>query len=624
MNHLHTIILCLSINGLLLVACTPAQAYDYKSIASHPRLLMSDADEAEIKVAVKNSTELAKLHSYIIKKSDEILDREDVVYLKQGKRLLAVSRQALTRIFYLSYSYRITDEEKYLIKAERELNAVCNFQDWNPSHFLDVGEMTMAVAIGYDWLYDDLQKTTKQNIQRAIKENAFVPSYNEKHAWFLTKHSNWNSVCNAGLVYGALAIFEDDKEDAIAIIERSLKSNLLPLKAYAPNGNYPEGPGYWNYGTSFQVMLTAALESALGNDNGLSEAKGFMESATYMLYASGTSDIYFNYSDCIPKPYPSYAMFWFANKMNNSLLAYHELAAVRNGAYANFRHGNDDRLLPIAIIYGQKLNLSNVKPLESKIWIGHGETPVAFVRTGWKNKDDRYLGIKGGRASDSHAHMDAGSFVYDIGNLRWAMDFGSQDYYSLEKEGVKLHDRTQGAERWDIFRFNNLNHNTLTINNQKHDVEGKATIIEEYKEAEELGVKMDLTSVLNLTNELKSATRKAVLVNESYLKIEDVIVTNNNAVTLRWNMVTPAHAKLIDDRTIELTQDGKKLHLKFSGEDMTLAIRPSSKPWEYICEYGNYNYGTYNTTNEGTIMVGFDATLLANSSYTFQLKLIEE
>ena len=25
------------------------------------------------------------------------------------------------------------------------------FEDWNPSHFLDVAEMTFALAIGYDW-----------------------------------------------------------------------------------------------------------------------------------------------------------------------------------------------------------------------------------------------------------------------------------------------------------------------------------------------------------------------------------------------------------------------------------------------------------------------------------------
>jgi hypothetical protein len=34
--------------------------------------------------------------------------------------------------------------------------AAAAFSDWNPSHFLDVAEMTAALAIGYDWLYEEV------------------------------------------------------------------------------------------------------------------------------------------------------------------------------------------------------------------------------------------------------------------------------------------------------------------------------------------------------------------------------------------------------------------------------------------------------------------------------------
>jgi len=67
---------------------------------------------------------------------------------KEGKRLLAISRIALKRIYYLSYAYRMTGERKYALRAEQEMLAVSRFTDWNPTHFLDVGEMVMALAIG--------------------------------------------------------------------------------------------------------------------------------------------------------------------------------------------------------------------------------------------------------------------------------------------------------------------------------------------------------------------------------------------------------------------------------------------------------------------------------------------
>ena len=219
--------------------------------------------------------------------------------------------------------------------------------------------------------------------------------------------------------------------------------------------------------------------------------------------------------------------------------------------------------------------------------------------------------------------MDQGSFVYDIGTNRWAMDFGSQDYYSLESKGVKLWDMTQNSQRWDIFRYTNLNHNTLSINNQKHNIKGRANIIENYNSKTEKGSKIDLTEVLNFNNELKSAHRKGVVVNDSYLKIEDVIETNSKAVNVRWNMVTPSSAEIIDKNTIKITQKVKTLFLKFDADSpFTLAIRKSENPSAYKSEFG-FMYGDYNAKNPGTVMIGFDATIPANTKANFTVTFLE-
>ncbi|MEJ0033440.1 MAG: hypothetical protein WDO15_25280 [Bacteroidota bacterium] len=67
---------------------------------------------------------------------------------------LNTSRKILRRIYFLSYVYRVTGEDKYAQRAKKELLAACKSDDWNPPHFLDAAETTTAVAIGYDWLYD--------------------------------------------------------------------------------------------------------------------------------------------------------------------------------------------------------------------------------------------------------------------------------------------------------------------------------------------------------------------------------------------------------------------------------------------------------------------------------------
>lgn len=600
---------------------------DHKDINPHPRLLMSDMRLEALKNSIEASWELQQMHNYVISKSDDMLKQAPVRYEKNGKRLLAVSRLALTRIFFLSYSYRLTEDQEYLHRAEQELLAVSNFDDWNPSHFLDVGEMSMAVAIGYDWLYEDLNKSTLRKIRKAIVEKAFVPSENDQYSWFYGSTSNWNQVCNAGLVMAALAIYEEDPARSKKIIDKAIATNVKALKNYGPDGNYPEGPGYWSYGTSYQVMMLAGLEGVLGTDFGLSQAEGFLASAEYMLFSTGPSGQYFNYSDCISKPYPSYPMFWFANKLQKPHLIHQEIQLIKNGEYFHYRHGNDDRLLPSALIFSVGIDMKEATDMkmEKKLWTGNGETPVAYFRTSWENDNAKYLGVKGGYAAVSHGHMDQGAFVYDIGELRWAMDFGSQQYESLENTGVDLWDMSQYGQRWEVFRLNNLNHNTLSINNQPHNVNGKASIVKTYDEEDALGVQLDLTEVLNIRNEIERATREIKLIDESILTIEDHVTTGTEGVWLRWNMVTPASVKILDEHIIELSQEDKTLRLVFSGSvPFSLEIRPSEDPSQVVCEFTKKHYGDYNDSNPGTSMLGFNAYIPKSTEAKFRVEMGEE
>ena len=83
------------------------------------------------------------------------------------------------RILFLSYAYRITGDEIYFQRAEEELLTVCRFSDWNPSHFLDVAEMVLGVAIGFDWLYTKLSADSRRIISEAIMTKGLLPAQDE-------------------------------------------------------------------------------------------------------------------------------------------------------------------------------------------------------------------------------------------------------------------------------------------------------------------------------------------------------------------------------------------------------------------------------------------------------------
>ena len=104
--------------------------------------------------------------------------------------------------------------------------------------------------------------------------------------------------------------------------------------------------------------------------------------------------------------------------------------------------------MPCLLIFASRIDLDEVISPKGNTWHSIGTTPVYIYRSGWNYKTDTYLGVKGGTASTSHAHMDAGSFIYEQAGVRWAMDLGMQDYYSLESKGVDLWNTKQYSQRW--------------------------------------------------------------------------------------------------------------------------------------------------------------------------------
>jgi len=583
------------------------QSLNYSKITPHPRLLLKEGAEKTIKNNLKSNPELLRVHDEIIAYSNLVLDAAPSERIMEGKRLLGVSRTVLKRIFYLSYAYRITGDTRYSLRAEKEMLAASAFSDWNPSHFLDVGEMVMALGIGYDWLYNTLQSSTKKIVREAIVQKGFIPSKDKKFAWFLEADHNWNQVCNGGLLFGALAIYEDEKEFSTEIIERSLETITKPLLTYGPDGNYAEGYGYWGYGTSFQVLYLAALESAFGTDNNLSQIPGFLESARFMEFMTGPTKLPFNFSDAERESLANVIMYWFAKKTNDMSLLWVEKDYLKEEKL-NFA---EDRLLPALLVFASDIKLNKIPKPSMNYWAGHGKNPVIFVRTDWEDKNALYLGFKGGSASVSHAHMDAGSFVFDAEGVRWAMDLGMQQYYSLEKEGVDLWNMGQHSQRWEVFRYNNFVHNTLTVNNKLHNVKGEAVITKTNNTKNKMGGVMDLTEIFK--GELKEATREVNIIDKKYLLVTDNIEAGDKEVRIRWTMATPADAKVINDNTFELQQDGKRLRLIVES------------PFNFkLKTWSTQSKNAYDAPNDGTKLIGFETQLNANQKGSIHVKLIPQ
>jgi len=581
------------------------QSEGITSFPSHPRILLLKGEEETIRSNIKSDLSWQTLHNKIFTECNSILTTAPVERVLIGRRLLDKSREALKRIFYLSYAYRMSGSKTYLDRAEKEMLAISAFTDWNPSHFLDVAEMTMAVAIGYDWLYASLPETTRSTIKDAIIQKGLTPSFNNSYNWFVTSSNNWNQVCNAGMVFGALAIFEDDSTLAKKVISRACESILLPMKEYQPDGAYPEGYGYWGYGTSFNIMFLSAYEKAYGKEFSSPQNTAFLKTAWYLENMSGPSGSCFNYSDCGSGATLNPAMFWIAEWINDPSVLWEEKKFLSKLTSAK------DRLLPAILIWSAGLKTSEITEPAARIWTGQGVNPVAMMRTSWSDPNAIYIGLKGGSPKVNHGHMDIGSFVMDWGGIRWAMDFGMQDYNSLEQAGVDLWNMAQTSERWQVFRYNNYAHNTLTVNNQLQKVDGFAPVTSSSGNQAIMNAITDMTAVY--AGQLKNANRGLAIVDGGYVTVRDEIETTTNSVTIRWTLVTPASVTIIDGSNAELSKNNKKLLLK--------VVEPASvtmKTWTTVPS------NSFDAQNPGTTMVGFEAVIPANTKTTLQVYLIPE
>lgn len=575
----------------------------------HPSLLLNKGDEAFIRKSIAETPVLQTINNIIIQNSDSILSAPNLKYEKIGIRLLDVSRECFRRLFYLSYAYRITDDEKYSKRAELEMLAVCDFQDWNPSHFLDVAEMTMGVSIGYDWTYNQLSESSKNKIANAILNLGIKPSLDSRYNKWITSKGNWNQVCSTGMMYGAIAIRDREPELSKTIIERSLKSVSLPMSEYEPYGTYPEGYMYWGYGTTYNVLMISTAEKFFDKEMfPANKMPGFLRSSEYMLHMVGPSGKSFNFSDCVNATFFNPAVLWFAQKTNNSSLVFQEKKNVIKG----IRSMETNRMLPAAILWGAGLKFEESVIPESNFWVGQGKTPVCLMRSSWADPNAIYLGIKGGSPSAGHAHMDVGSFVMDAFGERWASDFGMQDYNSLESKGVKLWDTKQNSQRWQVFRYNNLAHNTLTFNDSLQRVEGTSKIDKFLNSSRKMFATSDISSVY--FTQVKKVVRTAAILKKSYVSIHDEVETLSSPTKMRWTMLTEASPKLNqDNNTIELTLNNKKLLLRVKS-----AIKITLKTWSTVSE------NEYDAPNTGKYLVGFEAQLPENSKTIFEVLLIPQ
>jgi len=325
---------------------------------------------------------------------------------KSGVRILHVSRSALSVIAKSAMAYRFSGERRYATLAIGEAMSVCSFPDWNPAHFLDTAEMTLGVALCYDWLYDVLSDRERDTLADSILHKGLVKADGSLcEGWWLSGENNWCQVCNGGMVAGAIAIAERNPGLARKIIDRAVKSLSHAMAKYAPDGGFPEGPSaYWPYAMQYNAIAIAAIEKFDGTDHGLGSLPGFAAEVDYLDSCTGPTGVPFNFSDAGTLSSSTrsveFAQWWMAARYGRpDTLVFHELPALQKYLNSPVPVAREDRSYSLFYPF-LLLNFQNpvrgVEVKTPKCRIIDGENPIAVMRTSWTDRDAWYAGLKGG------------------------------------------------------------------------------------------------------------------------------------------------------------------------------------------------------------------------------------
>ena len=574
---------------LLLMSMAPAGepvpliAFDRRPMV-HPCLLADGATLAALREAHRGEGVRAALAARVVAEAEGMAALPLPERVLEGRRLLGVSRTVLRRVLTTSLAWRITGDPRHLETARVTMRAAAAFSDWNPSHFLDVAEMAAGLALGLDWLHADLPAADRDAIAAALISKA-LGAVRGDESW-ISGHNNWNQVCHGGLVLAALAVRERAPEPARAALARALAHAGSGLAVYAPDGVYPEGPGYWDYGTIYTVLTIAALESALGDDGGLGAAPGLAASAEFVSHAQAPSGRVFNFSDggaggpgTVSAP-----LAWFAGRLGRPELLWRQ----RNSLAERLRQpprpeGQEHRFLPLLLLWPEPS--ATASRILARSWTGNGINPVAIHRSGW-DADATWVGIKAGTPGANHGHMDAGAIVVEALGRRWVEDPGAENYNRLEQAGIRIWDARQDGQRWTVLRHHNRSHATLMVDDLRQKVSASAAFTGHDLAGAARWSQLDLGGIY--AGQLHAARRGVRLEADGAVIFRDEVRADPGR-RIRSGFPTRATPMAVAPGLLRLDQDGVAVHLRIDA--------PAGAQWTVE--------GLVPTRREETPMTGF-------------------
>ena len=416
----------------------------YGKAGVHPRLFVDDAKLTELKQSAQTDPQRKKWYARYVQKADGYLAKDTVKYDSTNR--LNLANETSARVQALGLVYRMTGDTRYSEKGIREMKAITEWPLWDDG--LCLGTASFALSLGYDWFYNAMSAADRKYFEEVMRGRV-LQAYAEAYAnpGWAKLNSNWNFVSNCGGVTSALVLTDVYPAECFVLLANAARSLEYGLEVFAPDGQWYEGPAYWSYAMEFFVETLMAYESVLGTDYDLTKYRGVDKTEDYIIQMQGPAGSY-NYSDTINAAFTNMpGIFYTASKFSRPDWSTARLQQLDELDY--------DVFLTDFIAYTP--DMADAQMPNDAYFRSPEFGDIAVQRGSYADKSSIYLAYKGGKAEVSHGQQDAGSFILDLGGVRWAEELGREPY---SVPGYN----TMGVSRWGFYKTRAEGHNTIVIN----------------------------------------------------------------------------------------------------------------------------------------------------------------
>ncbi len=510
----------------------------------HPRIMLTQKDFDRQKAMLKDDKLFKSYVDALIKEYGEDsheFKSDPVTYrLPDGVRLLEISRKARNRIIPWAFLYKVTGESAYSKRIWKEVEALLNFPDWHPDHYLDTAEILYPMAIAFDWLYDEWTPEQRDRMAKAVNDFGLLSGIDRYEGRFRKwGNDNWSGVCNGGLTSAALAFLNHPTTAAAAqkVLNYSLNDVELGMYFYAPEGGYLESTGYWAYGTDYLHVMFSALKSATGTTFGLYHSPGFAHSAYYTTYFENDAGLW-AYHDAKPDQSDTWTHYWFARESSDPAIGRLRKDAIE--AKLKSVHFYD------AMYYQPEL-VGDTAKLSLDAYYSTEETLT--MRDKW-DSGSTLVGIHAGYNEQSHGDRDIGNFIIFGAGKQFITDLGSEDY-NLSNYDLRYRKSAEGQ-------------NTLVIGNfdaSKHaqELSARAKIVRHNFAKDSAYAVVDMLPAYTNTSK---ADRGLLFTNKRSIVVIQDEITMPEPQVVRWSAHTTGN--------IQISEDGRSATISYDGLDKQL------------------------------------------------------